>query len=203
MDELIISERRFISAKRAAEEYEYNPDYIGQLIRSKKIHGTKVGRAWYVDAEQIENFFSRAKKISDIREVDKVNKIIEISHEQVEADSEPAEVAEELAEEEKEPEVKKEHTRYVHEVSISLPHLTKKEVKEVERKELQRGMSQDVVIKSKTPARRGSHRKPVLSFVVIALISSAIGYAVGDMFVTHATTTTSATSSEPWHITTK
>jgi hypothetical protein len=49
MDELLISGKRFISAKRIAREHGYTADYIGQLIRGGKITGQKVGRAWYVD----------------------------------------------------------------------------------------------------------------------------------------------------------
>ncbi|KKW35718.1 MAG: hypothetical protein UY83_C0003G0002 [Candidatus Adlerbacteria bacterium GW2011_GWA1_54_10] len=50
MDELEISGKRFISSRRAAKDNGYTQDYIGQLIRSGKIKGQKVGRAWYVDA---------------------------------------------------------------------------------------------------------------------------------------------------------
>lgn len=49
MDELEISGKRYISAKRIAKENRYHPDYVGQLIRAGRISGTKVGRAWYVD----------------------------------------------------------------------------------------------------------------------------------------------------------
>jgi hypothetical protein len=48
MDELIISGKRYISTKRAGKEYRYHSDYIGQLVRSGKVQGQKVGRSWYV-----------------------------------------------------------------------------------------------------------------------------------------------------------
>jgi hypothetical protein len=56
MDELQISGKRFISARRIARENGYTSDYIGQLIRGGKIVGQKVGRAWYVDASSFERY---------------------------------------------------------------------------------------------------------------------------------------------------
>lgn len=56
MDELQISGKRFISARRIARENGYTSDYIGQLIRGGKITGQKVGRAWYVDAASFDKY---------------------------------------------------------------------------------------------------------------------------------------------------
>ena len=56
MDEVEISGKRYISSRRAAKEHHYHSDYIGQLIRAKKIAGTKVGRAWYVDEESLKAY---------------------------------------------------------------------------------------------------------------------------------------------------
>lgn len=56
MDELELSGRRHISAKRAAKEHRYHSDYIGQLIRSNKVAGQKVGRSWYVDAASLDAY---------------------------------------------------------------------------------------------------------------------------------------------------
>ncbi len=53
MDELIIAGKRHISSKRASELTGYAKDYIGQLIRQGKVHGSRVGRAWYVDLDEI------------------------------------------------------------------------------------------------------------------------------------------------------
>lgn len=58
MDELEISGKRYITSKRAAKEHKYHPDYIGQLVRSGKIIGEKVGRVWYVDAVALESYFN-------------------------------------------------------------------------------------------------------------------------------------------------
>ncbi len=41
MDELEISGKRYISTRLAAKEHKYHADYIGQLIRAKKILGQK------------------------------------------------------------------------------------------------------------------------------------------------------------------
>jgi hypothetical protein len=54
---LEISGKRYISARRAAKEYKYHSDYIGQLIRGKKLLGRKVGRSWYVELESMQAFF--------------------------------------------------------------------------------------------------------------------------------------------------
>ncbi len=63
MDELEISGKRFISAKRAAQENKYTPDYIGQLIRGKKVVGQKVGRAWYVEAKSLAAYLNGASLV--------------------------------------------------------------------------------------------------------------------------------------------
>ena len=39
--------KNYISSKRAAESCGYTQDYIGQLIRSKKIEARMVGRGWF------------------------------------------------------------------------------------------------------------------------------------------------------------
>ena len=59
MDELEISGKRYVSSRRAAKEYRYHVDYIGQLIRSGKVTGTKVGRAWYVDQESLATYLGQ------------------------------------------------------------------------------------------------------------------------------------------------
>lgn len=46
---IIVNEREYISAIRAAKKIGYTGDYVGQLCRAKKITGKLVGKAWYVD----------------------------------------------------------------------------------------------------------------------------------------------------------
>ena len=48
MDELIISEEKYISSKRASEITGYAKDYIGQLCREGRVEARLVGRSWYV-----------------------------------------------------------------------------------------------------------------------------------------------------------
>lgn len=59
MDELEISGKRYISSRRAGKEHKYHPDYIGQLVRTGKVDGQKVGRAWYVDADSLSLYLSK------------------------------------------------------------------------------------------------------------------------------------------------
>lgn len=48
MDELVVAQHKYISAKRAAELTGYARDYIGQLVRKGKLRAERVGRAWFV-----------------------------------------------------------------------------------------------------------------------------------------------------------
>ena len=50
---LYLKNKKYISAKRAAEITGYSSDYIGQLCRGKKIVATLVGRSWYVCEEDL------------------------------------------------------------------------------------------------------------------------------------------------------
>jgi|GEM_PF-6452166 len=61
MDSLHISGKLYISSHRAAKEYGYHPDYIGQLVRSRKLKGQKVGRSWYVLTESLVTYFGIVK----------------------------------------------------------------------------------------------------------------------------------------------
>jgi len=47
--------KKYISAKRAAAEFGYTTDYIGQLARGGQIDATLVGRSWYIAASSLEN----------------------------------------------------------------------------------------------------------------------------------------------------
>ena len=48
--------KKFISSKRASELGSYTQDYIGQLIRSKKIEARMIGRSWFVSEESLLNY---------------------------------------------------------------------------------------------------------------------------------------------------
>ncbi len=60
MDELEISGKRYISTRRAAREHGYHSDYMGQLIRGKKVVGQKVGRAWYIEEGSLNAYLGVA-----------------------------------------------------------------------------------------------------------------------------------------------
>ncbi len=56
-------ESEYISLKEAAKISGYSPDYIGQLIRSGKIHGKQVflNVAWMTTREALEAYAKREK----------------------------------------------------------------------------------------------------------------------------------------------
>lgn len=58
MDELEIAGQRYLSTRRAGKEHKYHSDYIGQLIRSGKVVGKKVGRSWYVQERSLNAYLS-------------------------------------------------------------------------------------------------------------------------------------------------
>ncbi len=53
MEVLQIHGREFVKASKAARDLGYAADYIGQLCRSGAIRAERVGRGWYVDAQEI------------------------------------------------------------------------------------------------------------------------------------------------------
>ena len=59
-DDLYLSGKKYISARRAAEITGYTSDYVGQLCRAGKVDATMVGRGWFISQESIllhkENF---------------------------------------------------------------------------------------------------------------------------------------------------
>ncbi|HEY9480614.1 MAG TPA: hypothetical protein VIR98_00055, partial [Candidatus Paceibacterota bacterium] len=52
-DHLYFEGKKFISSRRAAQLCGYTQDYVGQLIRGKKIEARMVGRLWFVAEESI------------------------------------------------------------------------------------------------------------------------------------------------------
>lgn len=48
MEEILIDDKKYISAKQAAEATGYARDYIGQLCREGRVPARLVGRSWYV-----------------------------------------------------------------------------------------------------------------------------------------------------------
>lgn len=56
----------FIPLKQASEISGYHQDYLSQLIRQKKIKGTKIGRNWFVKEEEIKTLstFNASTKLN-------------------------------------------------------------------------------------------------------------------------------------------
>ncbi len=52
-DHLILGGKKFISSRRASQATGYTQDYVGQLIRAKKIDAQMVGRHWFVSEDSI------------------------------------------------------------------------------------------------------------------------------------------------------
>jgi excisionase family DNA binding protein len=50
---------RFITLKEAGAISGYHPDYIGELVRSNKVKGTKVGNKWYVSRKEVRKYLSK------------------------------------------------------------------------------------------------------------------------------------------------
>lgn len=65
VDELEIKGIRYISSKRASVLTGYAKDYIGQLVRSGKISGTRVGRSWYVSEKDLLGHSNALQSISE------------------------------------------------------------------------------------------------------------------------------------------
>lgn len=60
---MIKDESEYISLKDAAQISGYTPDYIGQLIRSGKLHGKQVYQnvAWMTTADEVRKYVQRKK----------------------------------------------------------------------------------------------------------------------------------------------
>ncbi len=56
MDEVTINQIKYISSRRASKATGYAKDYVGQLVRMGKLDAQRVGRAWYVNEDQMLKF---------------------------------------------------------------------------------------------------------------------------------------------------
>ncbi|PIR83133.1 hypothetical protein COU19_02080 [Candidatus Kaiserbacteria bacterium CG10_big_fil_rev_8_21_14_0_10_56_12] len=69
MDEVIIDERKYISAKQAAKVTGYARDYVGQLCREGRVKARLVGRAWYVLESAIQDHRFGPTKSAEAQQV--------------------------------------------------------------------------------------------------------------------------------------
>lgn len=74
-----ISGKRYISTRRAAREHGYHSDYMGQLIRGKKVVGQKVGRAWYIEEGSLNAYLGLAAPEPIKKEAPQEAQVVEIS----------------------------------------------------------------------------------------------------------------------------
>ncbi|MAF59775.1 hypothetical protein CL631_02945 [bacterium] len=58
MDQVQLSDRNYISAKRGAEITGYTQDYIGQLCRGAKIPCKRIGSNWYISGGDLKDYKS-------------------------------------------------------------------------------------------------------------------------------------------------
>lgn len=58
---------KLISLKQAVEISGYTQDYLGSLIREKKLKGKKIGRDWFTTEEALKKYIS-TKKFLPLRE---------------------------------------------------------------------------------------------------------------------------------------
>ncbi|MEK7596917.1 MAG: hypothetical protein AAB450_02265, partial [Patescibacteria group bacterium] len=69
--------KKFISSKRASEVGGYTQDYIGQLIRGKKIEARMVGRSWFVSEESLKTYQQTLRPEISVRPEVPEEKILE------------------------------------------------------------------------------------------------------------------------------
>ena len=55
----------YISSKRAASEYGYTTDYIGQMARAGRVRAKLIGRSWYVLEDDVREKRKGKKKIAE------------------------------------------------------------------------------------------------------------------------------------------
>ncbi len=53
----------YLSLIEASQISKYNPDYLGYLIRTKKLGGKKIGRDWFTTKEALEAYLTSKKYI--------------------------------------------------------------------------------------------------------------------------------------------
>ena len=57
----------WLTSYDAARVSGYNPDYIRQLIRSKKVAGRKWGATWQVSRKSLEMYMKKAEQLGERR----------------------------------------------------------------------------------------------------------------------------------------
>jgi len=66
-DRILINGVSYLSARRAARSFGYTPDYVGQLIRGKKVKGMTVSRVLFVSEESLSAYMKKASEEKEKR----------------------------------------------------------------------------------------------------------------------------------------
>jgi hypothetical protein len=56
--------KSYISLIEASQISKYNPDYLGYLVRTKKLGGKKIGRDWFTTKEALDAYLSSREYVS-------------------------------------------------------------------------------------------------------------------------------------------
>ncbi len=66
-EHVLINGVSYISARRAAREFGYTPDYIGQLVRKGMIRGHTFSRTLFVSQKSLAVYIEKAKAEKEAR----------------------------------------------------------------------------------------------------------------------------------------
>ena len=69
-NQFVLNGARYLSAREIAHTHGYVRDYIARLCRQGKVHGHRLGRLWYVDADSFSSF------IAQNRDADSISRIV-------------------------------------------------------------------------------------------------------------------------------
>jgi hypothetical protein len=61
-NQFILNGARYLSAREIARTHGYVRDYIARLCRQGKVHGYRLGRLWYVNADSFTAFIARNRE---------------------------------------------------------------------------------------------------------------------------------------------
>ena len=62
--ERLSMEKRFYTKKETAELLGFNPKTIERYLLSGRLAGAKIGKAWRISANDINNFYDGAKEVT-------------------------------------------------------------------------------------------------------------------------------------------
>lgn len=66
-DHILINGVSYISARKAAREFGYTPDYVGQLVRNSKVKGHTFSRTLYISEKSLVVYAEKAKEEKGVR----------------------------------------------------------------------------------------------------------------------------------------